>query len=217
VAKKVNKYLPTFRVALWTSLLGHLFLLAFAGSGESKAIKRNGADDLFIADFPGFSVGRNFTKPKKKSPIELSQKTMPVPGTAAQVFHSKQAHDLNSIRQPNLSPNPPDRGAGTASEVGRGSRAGDFRNQLRAALEEQKEYPAIAKSRGQTGTVKVGFTLRKQGVIDSVHLVELCAYERLNLAALETVKRLGRFKPVPDEVSKGDWTVVVPMEFTLTD
>jgi protein TonB len=91
-----------------------------------------------------------------------------------------------------------------------------YAEELRARIDELKLYPAIAKSRHQTGRVEVGFTLRKgDGAILNAHVVKSSEYDRLNEAALQTVTKLSKFKPVPDELSKTDWDVIVPIDFRL--
>ena len=75
--------------------------------------------------------------------------------------------------------------------TGGGAIAASYRGELWAAIENVKEYPARARERGQMGKVKVGFTLKKDGLITNVHLSEACEYEILNQAALDTLKRLG--------------------------
>ncbi len=96
-----------------------------------------------------------------------------------------------------------------------GHAARSFSDELRDALERLKQYPALARARRQTGRVEVGFTLRKDGAIENSHIEKACQFELLNEAALQTVRRLGRFKPIPDEISAGNWNVVVPIEFRL--
>ena len=95
------------------------------------------------------------------------------------------------------------------------SGAEDFRLALRTAIEQKKEYPALARARHQQGQVLVGFTLTKEGHIIDIHLVKPTVYEQLNQAALATIQRVGFFKPVPDEISPGDWNVSVPINFKL--
>jgi protein TonB len=95
----------------------------------------------------------------------------------------------------------------------RGSPA--FLDELRAAIDNGKEYPALARARRQTGTVDVGFTLKKSGEIQGVHVVRPSGFARLDEAGLATVQRLGRFRPVPDELSLGDWSITVPISFVL--
>ncbi|MBC7692214.1 MAG: energy transducer TonB [Methylotenera sp.] len=104
---------------------------------------------------------------------------------------------------------------GSRHSEGDSGRTTSFAAELRAALDHCKEYPALAKARKQSGRVGVGFTVKKNGQIINAHVVSPCVFDKLNEAAIQTVTRLGNFKPVPDSVSMNDWNVVVPIEFKL--
>jgi TonB family protein len=93
----------------------------------------------------------------------------------------------------------------------------NFLTELRAAIQNKMEYPALARARRQTGRVAVGFTLCKDGRIENVHLVESSSQERLDTAALESVEDLGRFRPIPDSISKKDWNIIIPLDFKMTE
>jgi TonB family protein len=98
---------------------------------------------------------------------------------------------------------------------GAGSQAvSTFASALRSAIEKEIYYPPIARARGQYGKVEVLFTLaKKSGDITNIHLLQGCSYSALNDAAIDAIKRLSHFKPVPDTVSAADWTVSIPIHF----
>ena len=98
---------------------------------------------------------------------------------------------------------------------GGGNEALSFSEELRQAIEREKDYPVLARSRKETGRVEVGFTLMKSGGIINVRVVKACTFSRLNDAALRTVMKLKQFRAVPDSISKTDWNVVVPILFKL--
>ncbi len=87
--------------------------------------------------------------------------------------------------------------------------------ELREALESNKLYPSAAKMLGQQGKVIVGFRVLQNGQIEEVRLLEASPYERLNEAALATVRRLASFKPIPAELKLVRWDFTVPVEFRL--
>jgi TonB family protein len=97
----------------------------------------------------------------------------------------------------------------------RGGPAPRFLEELRAAIDREKEYPAAARSRRQTGTVAVAFILKKSGEIEGVRLAKPSGFARLDEAGLATVLKLRKFKPVPDELSLGDWNLTIPINFVL--
>lgn len=90
-------------------------------------------------------------------------------------------------------------------------------SELRQALAARRQYPVLAKSRRQSGRVEIGFTIEKSGAIKAIEVLRPSPFELLNTAAAETVRQLGSFRPVPDEISAGDWHVVVPIDFVLSN
>ena len=158
-----------------------------------KRIKATGARD------PAKTVGRNFNAPSQNSKSE-DQPSPPSSLSASDSESNAIIDNDGSI-------------ASTGEMPGIVGRAASFSEELRFAIEQKKVYPAIAKSRGVTGRVEVGFTLKKDGVITNVHIVKPCPSRWLNDAAQQTIVGLGHFKPVPDEIAKADWEVVVPIEF----
>ncbi|MGZ3694219.1 MAG: energy transducer TonB, partial [Bdellovibrionota bacterium] len=88
--------------------------------------------------------------------------------------------------------------------------------ELRLLLDARKEYPAIAKTLRQEGSVEVGFVLRPDGKIDGAEIVAPSSHSTLNRAALQLVEAVGRFKPLPIELQKlVGWRVSVPIEYRL--
>jgi protein TonB len=107
-------------------------------------------------------------------------------------------------------------GAVAGLENGTGPAIVAFQTELWAAIERVKEYPAEARARRQMGRVRVGFTLKKDGLITNIHLAEASPYELLNQAAMDTLKRLGQFKAIPDTVCLGDLDLTVPLNFRIS-
>jgi len=88
-----------------------------------------------------------------------------------------------------------------------------YKAELRAMIDKNKYYPAISKRLGQTGTVVVAFTLLEDGHIIDVKIDKPSRYERLNDSALDAVKKVERFKPIPKEVGEAKMEVKVPVKF----
>lgn len=206
VGKKITALWP---YCLAASLLGHL-LTAVIVSYPTSSVEKNPAE-VFISEIPG-NLGARSGQPSFHEKTKTRVRRLIVAAPIPEVTHA-EATESNSQLAVSAGI-----GAAAGTAAGTGGSIGDFTSQLRAALESEKEYPAVARARHQTGRVSVGFTLRKEdGLFVNIHFVQISDYERLNRSAIETVKRVARFKPVPDEVSKGDWNVVVPLEFTIDD
>ena len=88
-----------------------------------------------------------------------------------------------------------------------------YKAELRATIEKNKYYPTMSRRLGQTGTVVIAFTLLEDGNIVDVRIEKPSQYERLNVSALDAVKKVERFKPIPKEVGEIRMDIKVPVKF----
>jgi protein TonB len=88
-----------------------------------------------------------------------------------------------------------------------------YRAELRAMIEKNKYYPSMSKRLGQTGTVVVAFTLLEDGNITDVKIDQPSRYENLNVSALDAVKKVERFRPIPKEFGEQKMEIKVPVNF----
>lgn len=88
-----------------------------------------------------------------------------------------------------------------------------YKAELRATIEKNKYYPTMSRRLGQTGTVVIAFTLLEDGNIVDVRIEKPSQYERLNVSALDAVKKVERFKPIPKEVGEVRMDIKVPVKF----
>ncbi|ACX96975.1 TonB family protein [Halothiobacillus neapolitanus] len=72
-----------------------------------------------------------------------------------------------------------------------------YQSALAEAIEREKFYPSLARRLNQQGLIRVGFTVLADGRITNIHLVEPSAATALNQGAIEAIKRVGQFKPIP--------------------
>ncbi len=87
-----------------------------------------------------------------------------------------------------------------------------YKAELRALIDKNKYYPAMSRRLGQMGTVVVAFTLLEDGHIIDVRVEKPSRYDSLNASALEAVKKVEKFRPVPKEVG-GKMDVKIPVKF----
>lgn len=90
-----------------------------------------------------------------------------------------------------------------------------YRARLRDRLHQELVYPAISKNLGETGQVKVSLSVLRDGTISNVEVAEPSAFERLNAAAVDTVKRVARLDPFPGTHDAPQWNALVPIDFAL--
>lgn len=88
-----------------------------------------------------------------------------------------------------------------------------YKAELRAMIDKNKYYPTMSRRLGQTGTVVIAFTLLEDGNIVNVRIDKPSQYERLNTSALDAVKKVERFKPLPKEAGDSKMDIKVPVKF----
>jgi periplasmic protein TonB len=90
-----------------------------------------------------------------------------------------------------------------------------YMQEIRSKIEANKFYPTVSRRMGQTGIVVVAFTLLKDGSIMDLHVHKSSQFERLDASAMEAVKKVGRFNPIPHEVGETQLDITVPLKFYL--
>jgi TonB family protein len=88
-----------------------------------------------------------------------------------------------------------------------------YKAELRATIDKNKYYPTMSRRLGQTGTVVIAFTLLEDGNIVNVRIDKPSQFERLNVSALDAVKKVERFKPIPKEAGDNKMDIKVPVKF----
>lgn len=86
---------------------------------------------------------------------------------------------------------------------------------LAKAIEREKFYPPLARRLGQEGMIGVGFTVLADGRITNIHLVTPAAAEALNQGAIEAIKRVGQFKPIPPELGLPSMNLNIKLNYRL--
>lgn len=90
--------------------------------------------------------------------------------------------------------------------------------QLSRLIESKKVYPKSAKRMRQTGKVYLSFNILKDGTITGVRVSIGSKYKRLNKAAVEILKKIGKYKPIPSELKKSSWNnITVTVKYNITD
>ena len=92
-----------------------------------------------------------------------------------------------------------------------------FLAELREAIAASRYYPPSAQARHIEGRVTLAFVLAMDGALSQVEVRGSSGYAILDQAALETLHRLGRFKPIPPELRRESWPIRVPIEFALRE
>jgi len=86
---------------------------------------------------------------------------------------------------------------------------------LRQAIARKRHYPSSARRAGRTGVATVYFVLDRNGRISGARLAKSSGSGALDRAAVETLRRLARYKPIPDAIGRTRWPLRVPIRFAL--
>nr|VFJ65925.1 MAG: protein TonB [Candidatus Kentron sp. DK] len=86
---------------------------------------------------------------------------------------------------------------------------------LRTRIERKKRYPRASRRRGEEGRVIVGFVIRKNGALVDLRVIRSSGISRLDEAALDTLRRISPFAPIPASIGREQWALSVPISYSL--
>ena len=87
---------------------------------------------------------------------------------------------------------------------------------LAASINRSKYYPLSARRRGEQGVVVIRFVVQKSGELTDLAISKSSGSRRLDEAALKTVRRVTPFRPIPAALDRDDWSISVPIAFSLS-
>ncbi len=110
-------------------------------------------------------------------------------------------------------------GSGTTNDkAGSASRAkveGAYLADLQRAIKRYQRYPDQARSEGREGSTTLTFVLLADGSFQEVKVGRTSGDQELDRAAIEALKRLNRFRPIPLEFGRRRWPLSVSIRFDL--
>lgn len=86
--------------------------------------------------------------------------------------------------------------------------------QILQLISRKKTYPKEALQREQEGKVMVAVTVEKDGQVIETVVEEAAPFEALNSAALETIRSVGKFPPLPEGID-APLHLHIPLVFKL--
>ena len=90
-----------------------------------------------------------------------------------------------------------------------------YLRELQQAIARRRYYPKLAQRRGLEGTASVQFTIAANGSFSAIHVRGSSGSAELDKAAVQTLQRLARFKPIPSAIGRSSWTVRVPIVYRI--
>ena len=123
---------------------------------------------------------------------------------------------------PGRAPSPGQGRAGSGGASGKGGGQGSsavsargYYSTLAAWLARHKRYPEPARRRQEQGTVRVTFTIDRQGRLLSHRIAASSGHPLLDQEVKALVQRASPMPPIPAALGKSSLTITVPISFTL--
>ena len=91
----------------------------------------------------------------------------------------------------------------------------NWTSQLVSRLERHKRYPSEAQSRGETGVVRLAFSVDRGGGVHNVRIVGSSGSSLLDRETLSLVERAAPLPAPPSELSGAQIAVVVPIRYNM--
>lgn len=82
-------------------------------------------------------------------------------------------------------------------------------------INQKKSYPRRAKRRKIQGVVKVAFNIAKNGLISNLRIHQSSGSSLLDKAALDAVRKVGRFPAIPATINKQVLSYIIPISYKL--
>jgi protein TonB len=161
--------------------------------------------------------------PEPPPSLALPRPASPSTASASGRTTASLGRSTGSARGPGGTGGGPGGGSGNGSGVGQGPGPGagsllqSYLRQVRQMLERQKKYPRMAQRMNMQGVVLLRFTIAADGGIRATRLCRTSGHDLLDEAAQETVRRVGRFPPLPSALGRQKLCVEIPLAFRLTN
>ena len=89
-----------------------------------------------------------------------------------------------------------------------------YKAELRARIDQNKNYPTLSRKLGQQGVVEIEFAVLADGKLVDIKIASPSKFEALNKAALDSVESVGTYKPIPKEIAMDRLNLKVPIRFS---
>lgn len=86
---------------------------------------------------------------------------------------------------------------------------------IRGMIDQQKEYPLMARKSGAEGTVYIKFVLARDGRLKRTEVSRSSGKNILDRAAINAVTRVNRFPTVPESMEGTEFSFELPLTFKI--
>lgn len=90
-----------------------------------------------------------------------------------------------------------------------------YSSQVTQILNQKKIYPKISIDREEEDTVIVNVKLAATGTIEDVEIIKPAIFDRLNSAALQTIRTIPHFPPPPLSTGSTDFMMQIPLTYKI--
>jgi len=90
-----------------------------------------------------------------------------------------------------------------------------YQDMVKQRIEQARRYPLWAKKQGFEGVVSLKFAILSNGTAKNIKTLSSSGYETLDQAAVQAIKRVGRFPPIPDRMNTTQIQMEVAIVFKL--
>ena len=100
--------------------------------------------------------------------------------------------------------------ASQSSSIGR-----EYASRIRELIDQQKEYPVMARRSGTEGTVYIKFVIARDGRLKQAEVSRSSGRRILDKAAIDAVTRVNRFPAVPEVMEGAELNFELPLAFKI--
>jgi len=91
----------------------------------------------------------------------------------------------------------------------------EYTSRIRALIDQQKDYPVMARKSGAEGTVYIRFVLARDGRLKRATVSRSSGRSILDRAAINAVNRVNRFPAVPESMEESELNFELPLAYKL--
>jgi len=90
-----------------------------------------------------------------------------------------------------------------------------YQDMVKQRIEQARRYPLWAQKQGFEGVVGLKFAILSNGTAENIETLSSSGYKTLDQAAVQAIKRVGRFPPIPDGMKTTQIQMEVAIVFKL--
>lgn len=166
---------------------------------------------------------RKKTTSYKITPTNAANKKKTVTKNKPVIKHEQVAHTVKMTLpvKPSAQERPGERPAKTSSVPTASHKATVFKNRvlgtLKTMFSKYFSYPELARRRGLSGDVTLGFHIAVSGQLHNIHIVKSSGYGLLDRSAVKTLKRINAIKMPASTINWQGVDMQLPVSYRLKE